>query len=386
MPAVWPCPLPCLRPHAVTRRESLRCPRDTHAFLRCLARCNAWLQASQFLDGEKARQLEEPYCDEADSDEALPLGPGFQHLVSLFATIVPATSKSNLAPQLFASMKNIQQTVLGAASELASHIARLDVLDHGDGELQPHHDRLTVLVRLFQARQDSAATSDRKAETRTLVKMLTVVRAVAHNIQELGLGSECKMMCQNTLTSIGAVLPTTTLLSDASPEVVTQALATLGSIIDGGNKSAQDVLACWFLGTREEDFFRDAEALITKSNEWVLSQREQREQRRQADEKRRELRLFRILNKGSSDTTLNDKDLRAALENERFLKFAKASGYRGLPELRPGLDLDATAKDWRSMMDEVPINTRKERLRLKGAGRLLGSVGFATRTPHGGAS
>ena len=96
-------------------------------------------------------------------------------------TIVPATSKS-LTPKVFASLqKNIQQKVLGQHStgELQSHLDVL-VLDKDKGEMQPHRDRLNVLVRLFQAHWDTAATSeqDRKAKTQTSVKMLLVVRCL----------------------------------------------------------------------------------------------------------------------------------------------------------------------------------------------------------------
>jgi len=126
-------------------------------------------------------------------------------------------------------------------------------------------------------------------ETRVSVKMLSVVRAIVHNAQKLDVGLTCVMRFQDEMTKIGAVMVTSTMLSSASAEVRKQALGSLGCIIDGGNKSAQEVLERHFLGTREERFFIDAAALIELSTESITNLRELRDQKGQADENSRKL-------------------------------------------------------------------------------------------------
>ena len=202
--------------------------------------------ASQTLEEEARLQ---PYCGEPGSDASLPLGPEFQHLLSLFAKI------------------------------------------DTKGELELNLDRLRILTRLFSAHQSSVATSeqDRNAKARVSVKMLSVVCTAVHNIKTLGLDLECVMNFQDSMTEIGSVLVISRMLSGASAEVRKRALAALGCIIDGGNKSAQRELERHFLGTREEHFFIDVGALIELSTESITNLRELRKEKDQADENSRKL-------------------------------------------------------------------------------------------------
>ena len=201
---------------------------------------------SQFLEDDTRLQ---PYCGEPGTDLALPLGPEFQHLLALFSKI------------------------------------------NNKGEFSMDVHGAQVLVRLFEAFQSAATTSeqDRNANARVSVKMLQVVRAAVHNVTQLGLAQSNVLAFQDAMTDIGAVLTISRMFSASSADVRKQALGAFNTILHGGNKRAQGVLQSYFLGTREETFFDDVAALIELSNESITNLRILREQKAAADETSRKL-------------------------------------------------------------------------------------------------
>ena len=202
--------------------------------------------SSQLVDDQVQMQT---YCGDASEDEALPLGPEFQHLVALFARIEIGAGKA------------------------------------GKGNLTMDLDCLAILVRLFEANHGAVSSSEqeRNARAQTSVKLLCVVRAIVHNTNQLDLDPAHVIKFQDGMTNVGAVLVVASLFSSPSAEVRKQALATLNAILDGGNRSAQDIFTSYFLRTREERFFEDVSALIELSTESIINLRTLREQKRESD-------------------------------------------------------------------------------------------------------
>lgn len=99
------------------------------------------------------------------------------------------------------------------------------------------------------------------------IRMLQVCRAVVHNKRVI---TDDADDFQDKMANFGMILPVTDLLSDASNDMVREAIAFLVCILDDGNPEAQKGFLAHFLGTREETFFLDVSSRIRDAMENIV--------------------------------------------------------------------------------------------------------------------
>eukprot|EP00040_Diaphanoeca_grandis_P002750 m.22601 g.22601 ORF g.22601 m.22601 type:complete len:2904 (-) comp13869_c0_seq1:198-8909(-) len=182
----------------------------------------------------------EEYCERPEEDEALPLGPEFQHLIKVFY--------------------------------------------HGSiGHGHFVRDHLNILVRLWDDTHTHEATytaQERMDLHGVNVKFLQVVRGIIHNADKLEYPTSA---LQAEVANAGTILPTTRLLESHRHDVRRECLALIKIVLKDGLADAQHEFARHFLSTREETFFQDICRLISISKSSMVGMRELRQQKEESD-------------------------------------------------------------------------------------------------------
>eukprot|EP00049_Salpingoeca_infusionum_P011225 m.193039 g.193039 ORF g.193039 m.193039 type:complete len:2533 (-) comp14875_c0_seq1:808-8406(-) len=168
----------------------------------------------------------EPYCEELDEDEPLPLSPEFQQQLSLYVEYDTVNGC------------NVPVRTTKFAKQLIRHI---------------------------QSTAEEDAELDSKAQAmrdKYNMRTLTLLRACLHNIYVL---EQDGSSLQDELAP--AVLPVANMLSEPSSEIVRECLACLVAFLTDGHKSAQEQFETYFFTTREELFFEVVQKRIRTSLE-----------------------------------------------------------------------------------------------------------------------
>ena len=182
-----------------------------------------------------------------------------------------------------------------------------------------------------------------KQESRVVIKLLQVVRALIHNEHQLtseftGVTHDVTAM-QNVLADQGIALAIAGMLHHPNDEVVRESLACLVQLLDGGNKRVQDSFSAHFRLRKDENFFDDIMSRMRRAEE---SLREQRTLYREiTQEKAREEDLIKTMTRvetlggqntvGNGKTTLSlaipDDEEVEENDNAKYLRVENAVGY-----------------------------------------------------------